>query len=321
MCYTARMPAIVAIDLGGTSTRAAFYASAEPPAQAQHKFPTPSERGPDAVLDRIAQAIEAVLPPKTRPDRIGVGAPGPLDPYRGIILDTPNLAGMLNMPLRDRIAERFACPVALGNDANLAALGELRYGAGRGASHLLYLTIGTGIGGGVIVDGRQLLGKRGLAAELGHMQVHTGGERCGCGQIGHLEAIASGPAIARAARQRLLSGEPSSMSRLPGCPDSITTNDIGRAALQGDPLARSVLEEAGRAIGRHLASLVHAFDPEVIVLGGGVSLIGPLFFEPIERAMRLHVMHPAYLDGLRLVPAELGDEAGLIGAMILAREL
>jgi glucokinase len=315
------MPAIVAIDLGGTSTRAAFYANAEPPAQAQHKLPTPSARGADAVLDRIAQAIEAVLPPGTRPDRIGVGAPGPLDPYRGVVIDTPNVAGMVNMPLRDRIAERFACPVALGNDANLAALGELRYGAGRGAKHLLYLTIGTGIGGGVIVDGRLLLGKRGLAAELGHMQVTTTGERCGCGQIGHLEAIASGPAIARTARQRLLSGEPSSMNLLPGSPDSLTTNDIGRAALQGDPLARSVLEEAGRAIGSALASLVHAFDPEVIVLGGGVSLIGPLFFEPIERSMRLHVMHPAYLEGLRLVPAELGDEAGLIGAMILAREL
>lgn len=315
------MPAIVAIDLGGTSTRAAFFAHAEPPAQALHKLPTPSERGPDAVLDRIAQAVEAVLPPETRPDRIGIGAPGPLDPFRGVVIATPNLVGMLNTPLRDRIAARFGCPVALGNDANLAALGEHHYGAGRGARHLLYLTIGTGIGGGVIVDGRLLLGKRGLAAELGHMQVMPGGERCGCGQVGHLEAIASGPAMARAARQRLLSGEPSSLSQLAGGPESLTTNDIGRAALQGDPLARSVLEDAGRAIGQHLASLVHAFDPEVIVLGGGVSLIGPLFFEPIERALRQHVMHPAYLEGLRLVPAELGDEAGLIGAMILAREL
>jgi glucokinase len=315
------MPAIVAIDLGGTSTRAAYYANAEPPAQAQHKLPTPSELGPEAVLDCIAQAIEDVLPTRTRPDRIGIGAPGPLDPYRGVILDTPNLVGMVNMPLRDRIAARFGCPVALGNDANLAALGELRYGAGRGARHLLYLTIGTGIGGGVIVEGQLLLGKRGLGAELGHMQVIASGDPCGCGQVGHLEAIASGPAIARAARQRLLSGESSSMSQLPGSPDSVTASDIGRAALQGDPLARSVIEQAGQAIGRHLASLVHAFDPEVIVLGGGVSLIGPLFFEPIERTLRLHVMHPAYLEGLRLVPAELGDEAGLIGAMILAREL
>ena len=321
MCYTARMPAVVAVDFGGTSTRAAYYPNAEPPATAQHKLPTPSEHGPDAVLDRIVQAIEAVLPPGTRAERIGVGAPGPLNPYRGLVLDAPNLPGLVNMPLRDRLSERFGCPVVIGNDANLAALGELRYGAGRGAKHLLYLTIGTGIGGGVIADGRLLLGKSGLAAELGHMQACADGERCGCGQIGHLEAIASGPSIARAARKRLLTGEPSSMSRLPGSPDSITTNDIGLAALQGDPLARSVLEDAGRAIGRHLASLVHAFDPEVIVLGGGVSLIGPLFFEPIERALRVHVMHPAYLDGLRLVPAELGDEAGLIGSMILAREL
>ncbi len=315
------MPAVVAVDLGGTNTRAAYYPRGEPPAQAQHKLPTPSGQGAEAVLDCIAQAIKAVLPEGKRPERIGVGSPGPLDPYRGIVLDTPNLSGLVDFPLRDRLHERYSCPVAMGNDANLAALGELSYGAGRGARNLLYLTIGTGIGGAVISEGHLLLGKRGLGAELGHMDAHADGARCGCGQYGHLEAIASGPAIARAARQRLQSGEPSSLLHLPGSPESVTTRDVGRAALQGDPLARSVLEDAGLAIGRHLASLVHAFDPEMIVLGGGVSMIGPLFFEPIERALRQHVMHPAYLEGLRLAPAELGDDAGLIGAMILARDL
>ena len=315
------MPAVVAVDLGGTSTRAAFYPRGEPPAQSQHKLPTPNGHGAEAILDCIGQAIEAVLPEGKRPERIGVGAPGPLDPYRGIVLDAPNLSGWIDFPLRDRLRDRYGCPVAIGNDANLAALGELSYGAGRGAKHLLYLTIGTGIGGGVISDGKLLLGKRGLAAELGHMNAHADGARCGCGQYSHLEAIAAGPAIARDARQRLQSGEPSSLLSLPGNLASITAQDVGRAALQGDPLARSVLEDAGLAIGRHLASLVHAFDPEVIVLGGGVSMIGPLFFEPIERALRQHVMHPAYLEGLRLAPAELGDDAGLIGAMILARDL
>jgi glucokinase len=315
------MPAVVAVDLGGTSTRAAYYPRGEPPAQAQHKLPTPSGVGAEAILDCIVQAIETVLPMGKRPERIGVGAPGPLDPYRGIVLDAPNLSGWINFPLRDRLRDRYGCPVAVGNDANLAALAELAFGAGRGAKHLIYLTISTGIGGGVISDGKLLLGKRGLAAELGHMIARADGARCGCGQYGHLEAIAAGPAIARAARERLQSGEPSSLLSLPGSPESITAQDVGRAALQGDPLARSVLEDAGLAIGRHLASLVHAFDPEVIVLGGGVSMIGALFFEPIERALRQHVMHPAYLDGLRLAPAELGDEAGLIGAMILARDL
>lgn len=273
------------------------------------------------MLDCISQAIEAVLPSGERPERIGVGAPGPLDPYRGIVLDTPNLHGLVDFPLRDRLRERYGCPVAMGNDANLAALGEQTYGAGRGVKHLLFLTISTGIGGGVICDGQVLLGKRGLAAELGHMHAHADGARCGCGQYGHLEAIASGPAIARAARQRLQAGEASSLLGLPGSPESITAHDVGGAARLGDPLARSVVEGAGLAIGRHLASLVHAFDPELIVLGGGVAMIGPLFFEPIERALRQHIMHPAYLDGLRLAPAELGDDAGLAGAMILAREL
>jgi glucokinase len=149
-----------------------------------------------------------VLPPGTRPERIGVGAPGPLNPYRGLVLDAPNLPGLVNMPLRDRLSERFGCPVVIGNDANLAALGELRYGAGRGAKHLLYLTIGTGIGGGVIADGRLLLGKYGLAAELGHMQAHADGAlrmRSSATWV-----IASGLDRPRR-RKRLLSGEPSSM--------------------------------------------------------------------------------------------------------------
>lgn len=309
------------MDLGGTSTRAAFYSHADPPAQAQDKLPTPSGRGAEPILECIVQAIDAVLPAGQRPDRIGVGAPGPLDHLRGVVLDAPNLTGWVDFPLRDRLHAVYGCPVAVGNDANLAALGELRYGAGRGARDLLYLTIGTGIGGGVIADGRLMLGKRGLAAELGHMDAHGQAGVCGCGQDGHLEAVASGPAIARLAQRRLQAGEPSSLRSMPGAPEAITAHDVGRAALQGDALARSVLEQSGELIGRHLASLVHAFNPEVIVLGGGVSLIGPLLSDPIERALRAHIMHPAYLEGLRLAPAELGDEAGLIGAMILAREL
>lgn len=314
------MPGAIAVDFGGTNIRAAYFAANEPPADVQRKVPTGASDGPDIVVRRLIETIEGVLPGDMRCPRIGIGAPGPLDPRRGIILDAPNLPGWINIPLRQRMESHFGCPVALGNDGNLAALAEWRYGAGRGSENVLYLTWGTGIGGGVIADGHLLLGYRGLAAEVGHMQVDPQGDRCGCGQIGHLEAIAAGPAIARSARARIESGEPSTLATRPGV-ESIGGTDVGRAALAGDALALSVLETAARAIGRHLASLAHAFNPEIIVVGGGVSELGRIVLEPMESALREHVMHRAYLDGLRFAPAELGDEAGLIGALIIARDL
>jgi glucokinase len=182
------------------------------------------------------------------------------------------------------------------------------------------LTLGTGIGGGVIIDDRMLVGAHGLAAELGHMKVVPDGPLCGCGKRGHLEAVASGPAIARRAQERLAAGEASALRTASDPDHSVTAEDVGRAALQGDLLARAVIAEAGAAIGAHLANLVHAFNPEVIVLGGGVSQIGTPLFEPIEQALRENVMHAYYLEGLRLEGAALGDDAGLIGAMVLARE-
>lgn len=315
------MPDLIAVDLGGTSIRAARFSPSGPPALAQAKTPTQASEGPEAVVRRIVQTIEQVLPPGASDLRVGVGAPGPLDPRRGIIIDAPNLPGWVNLPLRDILQERLGFPVAVGNDANLAALGEWRFGAGRDTQDLLYLTISTGIGGGVIIDGRLLVGHSGLAAELGHMTIDPDGPLCSCGLRGHLEALASGPAIARRARELIEGGRPSSLAERLRADGRITAEAVGEAAVSGDLLARQVLDEAGEAIGLHLASLLHAFDPEIIVLGGGVMKVGPLLFEPIERALRAHVLHPAYLQGLRLVPAALGDEVGLIGAMVLASQL
>jgi glucokinase len=314
------MLGVIAVDFGGTHIRAAYFASGEPPFQAHEKIATEAQEGPEAVIGRLVAAIQAVTPPHTEDLRIGIAAPGPLDHRAGLVLKAPNLPGWTNIPLRDRIAKRIGFPVALGNDANMAALGEWRYGAGRGTQNVLYMTISTGIGGGVISEGRLLLGKAGLATELGHMQVAQDGPVCGCGQRGHIEAIAAGPAIAERARERLRAGEPSSLASLPLTAEGVTAVEVGSAARAGDPLAVSVIREAGEAIGGHLASLVHAFNPEVIILGGGVSQLGAVIFEPLEAALRAHIMHPAYLDGLRLVPAALGDDAGLIGAMVLARE-
>ena len=314
------MPTVVAVDLGGTNIRAAIFPTAEAKPTAVARAPTLATEGPEAVIDRIIAAIQEVASGIEGGMRIGLGAPGPLDPKRGLVIEAPNLPGWVNIPLRDRLEQHFECPVALGNDANLAGLGEWRHGAGRGAHNLLYLTLSTGIGGGVIVDNRLLVGAHGLAAELGHMTVRPDGPLCGCGQRGHLEAVASGPAIARRARERLAAGEASALRAVADWDRDLTAEDVGRAALAGDPLAIAVVAEAGAAIGMHLANLLHVFNPEVIVLGGGVSQIGAPLFGPIEQALRETVMHPAYLEGLRLERAALGDDAGLIGAMVLARE-
>lgn len=312
---------IVALDLGGTSLRAALFPIAQPPAVGRAKVPTPASEGPDAVIRRMIELVEEIRPPEALDLRLGVAAPGPLDPHAGVILDPPNLPGWSRVPLRARLEEHFRCPVALGNDANLAALGESRHGGGRGARNLIYLTISTGIGGGVISDGSLLVGARGLAAELGHMTVQPGGPVCGCGKAGHLEAVASGPAIARQAKSRIEAGESSSLAEPLHLKGELSAQDVGTAAHSGDRLARELVTLAGEAIGRHLASLVHAFNPEVIILGGGVSQIGHLLLDPLKTALHNQVIHPAYVEDLRVVRAELGDEAGLVGAMVLASEL
>jgi glucokinase len=315
------MSPIVAVDLGGTNIRAAHFTSPAPPPSSQSKIPTKASEGPEAVIARIIDAIQAHISSDRAELRIGVGTPGPMDPYEGVIIGAPNLPGWDNIPLKARLSEHFKCPVALGNDANLAALGEWRFGAGQGSNNLIYLTIGTGIGGGIIIKGELLLGSSGVAAELGHMTVDPDGPMCGCGQRGHLEAIAAGPAIARRVVEMLEDGQPSTLAEKLKSTGQITAEDIGEAAQAGDLLARSAIEHAGVIIGLHLANLAHAFNPELFVLGGGVSLIGPCLFQPIERTLREHVMHPVYTKGLRVVPAALGDDAGLIGAMVLASQL
>jgi glucokinase len=219
------------------------------------------------------------------------------------------------------LESKLECPVSVANDANLAALGEWRHGAGRGKDYVIYLTLSTGIGGGVIADGRLLQGADGLAPELGHMSVVPDGPLCGCGRQGHLEALAAGPALARRAQERLTAGEASERLAAAARDRELTAEDVGRAGLEGDPLAVAVISETAEYIGLHLAQLAHAFNPELFVLGGGLSRMGDLLFEPIRLALQENIMHPSFLEGLEVVPAELGDDAGLVGAMLMASEL
>lgn len=305
---------VIGVDLGGTQIRA-MRADLDGQKQARSQLATQAEDGPEAVLQRIFSAIGEVLEgidPKEVVG-IGIGAPGPID-RMGRLYDPPNLPGWKEFSLSERITDRFDIPAFAGNDANLAALGEHQFGAGQGADELVYMTVSTGIGGGIISRGKLLLGARGFAAEVGHQTLEPGGPICSCGQPGHLEALASGPSIVRNAVKRIKDGAQSSLSRMG---DEITGRAISEAADQGDALALELLVDAGFYIGLGLVNLIHILEPERILIGGGVSQAGDLLLEPIRETVHERVMSPIYRD-VQILPAGLGGDVGLVGAVALA---
>jgi glucokinase len=310
---------VVAVDFGGTHLRAAYFPTNEPIPETQIKIRTHAELGTEAVLEKIVEVINSVRPPHLEHYLIGIAAPGPLDPQSGTILKAFNLPGWINIPLGQRMTDKFQQAVVIENDANLAALGEWKHGAGRGYANILYLTISTGIGGGVILNNQLLAGAHGLGAELGHLAFDLQGPLCSCGQHGHIEAIASGTAIARQARTGLSQGINSSLREMSSELEPITTRMIATAAKAGDSFSIRLVEEAGLALGTYMANLVHIFNPGRIILGGGVSQIGETLIDPLCKAMQMQIIHPRYLEGLEVVQAQLGDDAGLIGAAEFAR--
>jgi glucokinase len=201
------------------------------------------------------------------------------------------------------------------NDANMAGLAEWQYGAGRGHENLIYLTISTGIGGGVISQGCLLQGFRGMGGELGHMTIDPDGPLCGCGRRGHIESFSSGPAIARYVAEELTAGQTSSLQG----ESVISARQIADAARAGDRLAVSAFERAGYYLGIAVANYLAIFDPSILIFGGGVSQVGELLFKPFRESLQKHTFHPHYLDNLVITKAALGDDAGLLGALALAR--
>ncbi len=306
------MSIFVAVDIGGTHIRVAAYEE-DNPEPLTHQRARSLARQP-GTFDRLIKTIEAAWPHNQSVAAIGMASPGPLDPQAGVVLATPNIPEWRNFPVTEKLSQHFGVPAWLDNDANLAALGEWKFGAGRGHHHLLYLTISTGIGGGVIVNDRLLHGYHGLAAELGHVTVLAGGPLCSCGYPGHLEALASGPAIERYVREQLAAGVTSTLRDT----TELNARLIADAASGGDELARSAYARAGEYLGIGVAGFLHTFDPSIVILGGGVSLSGPLLFEPFEASLRRHVFNPRYLEGLTITRAALGDNAGLLGALALA---
>lgn len=311
-------PVIIGVDIGGTRLRAARF-SPEGQMLQREGVPTRVAGGRDAVMERLYSLIASVLP-ENREDVIGIGmaVPGPLNPFTGVIIEAPNMPGWVNLPLRDLIAGRFGLPVYVGNDANLAALGEHRFGAGQGNDDLVYLTISTGIGGGIITGGRMLLGRDGLGAEAGHMVVDPDGPPCPCGGYGHLEAVASGTALGRQAAALVAEGRaPAIAGMAGGDPARVTGEVVGKAALAGDPVARELVTRAARYIGQGITTLLHLFNPGIVILGGGVTQVGDLLFEPIRARVRELAMAPVYWENTPIVQAALGDDVGLLGALAL----
>ncbi len=307
------MNIIIAMDIGGTHMRAAVFADSSDRPLTQKRIRTYAS-GQDP-LTRLIRLINDVRPDDAALQAIGIAVPGPVDPQTGTIPVAPNIPELAEIPLKKILEEKTRTSIFLGNDANLAGVGEWRFGAGKGHHNLIYLTISTGIGGGVICDDHLLLGDQGLGAELGHVTIWPDGPLCSCGQRGHLEAIASGTAIAQFVAKRLAAGDRSTLS---GEPDAKT---ISQAAKAGDQLARTAFERAGKYLGLAVANYLQIFNPSIVIFGGGVSQTGDLLLAPVRETIRQSVLSKHYLEGLTLTQAELGDDAGLYGALTLAQRM
>ncbi len=301
---------IIGVDLGGTRIRAALL-DKKLTIINRHETLTLAEEGLEASLGRIKATIRQVLP-DDRSEIIGIGisAPGPLDPSTGVLISPPNLFGWYNVPIGDILREEFDVPVFTGNDANVAILAEAAVGAAQGYSHAIYVTVSTGIGSGILTDGRLLLGKRGLAAEAGHMVMLVEP------RVSSLEHEAAGPDIADAVRARIRNGEASIISEWveDGDLDQIDAIMVGRAVTQGDALALDAVERAGRILGMGIVNLLHLFNPEIVVIGGGVTKLGDVLFNPMHESIKAHCIDEVYWRDLVITSPVLGDDVSIIGA-------
>ncbi len=320
---------IVGVDIGGTNLVVGLVPAAGGEPRGLRIRATAAERGPEAVVtDIVRMARESVRETGEEMggaplDVVGLGAgcPGPIDRAAGVVIESPNLQWR-EFPLRDRIEALVDWPVTVDNDANCATYGEWWQGAGRGVSSLVGVTIGTGIGGGYILDGRLVHGASDGAGEVGHTTVNVSGRRCACGNDGCLEAYASGPAIANRAREGLAAGGDSLLTRLvDGELSRITAATVYEAVVSGDPYATEVLTEAAKFLGAGIANLVNILNPEAVVIMGGVTRAGEHLFVPLKAEVRRRAFR-ALVEACRILPARLPETAGVVGAAgILAAHL
>jgi glucokinase len=308
---------VVAIDLGGSKI-ALGIVSREYRVLTRADQPTLAEEGVESVISRLISAVKQLVASgslaMSRLCGISVAAAGAIDSPRGIVTLSPNLPGWRDIPLASIVEERLGIRTWLLNDANGAALGEHHLGVGRGVDNLIYLGIGTGIGGAIIIDGKLYTGACGSAGEIGHMTIEVNEPRCECGNSGCLEQLAAGKAIARQAKERLNSGERSSLTdAVAGRVENITAKDVAVAAREGDFLAGDVINNAATYLGVGMVSLVNIFNPEMIIVGGGVANMGDLLLAPVRQMVKERAF-PESAAVVRIVNAELGSDAGLLGA-------
>jgi glucokinase len=314
----------IGCDLGGTNLRAGIVEPQTGKVTHLLSTPTLAREGHGAVIHRMVGLFEDVIRqsgmPKSKISGIGIGVPGVLDPEKGLVIFLPNLFdGWKNVPLSTIIKTSIGLPVYLINDVRSITMGEWKFGAGKGASSLICFAVGTGIGGGVVVNNNLVMGINGTAGELGHTMVDPDGPQCGCGNHGCLEAYASGPAIAAMGIKAVIQGRTTLIGEMVGYDlNKITPQVIAEAANKGDSIAKEIYDHIGKLIGIAAANISLATGPERIIIGGGVASAGELLLEPILRTIqeRIFVMPK---EKIKVVQAELGDEAGIMGSAIWAK--
>ncbi|MFP5113597.1 ROK family glucokinase [Bacillaceae bacterium C204] len=313
---------IVGVDLGGTTTKLAFITN---DGEIIHKWEIPTDNANEGknITINIAKAIDEKLKElgQTKDNLIGIGmgAPGPVNYEKGIVLNVVNLGWPNNYPLKDSLETATLLPAAIENDANCAALGEMWMGAGNGAKDLVCVTLGTGVGGGVIAGGKVVQGINGAAGEIGHITaIPFGGAPCNCGKTGCLETVASATGIVRLARMELAKGSPSELTDKIAENGTFTAKDVFDAARNRDELAQTVLNEVSFHLGFVLASIANTLNPEKIVLGGGVSKAGDILLNPVKSNFEQFAFS-AVRDSTKLALATLGNDAGVLGAAWLIK--
>ena len=315
--------AALGIDIGGTKVAGGVVDESGTITHRTRRDTPHRSTSPAVVEDTIVESVEELLR-HVEPDdvvAVGIGAAGFVAEDRATVVFAPHLSWR-NEPLRDALAQRIALPVTVDNDANAAAWAEACFGAARGESHVVVITLGTGIGGGMVLDGRLRRGSHGVAGEWGHMRVVPDGRLCACGNRGCWELYASGTALAQTAREVACTSPAAAgalLERVDGDADRLTGEDVARAAADGDPLALELVTDVGVWLGQGIADLADILDPEVVVIGGGVSMLGEMVLAPARDRLERVLPGRGFRPGPRIVVAELGPQAGLVGAADLVR--
>lgn len=307
----------IGIDVGGTNVKIALV-NDKGNILYSNSVPTRAEMGYEYTVNNIKQAIRDLITETkvTNIEGIGFDFPGQIDYQRGIVRLAPNIPGWVNIPISEIIEKEFGISTRIDNDVHCAALGELKFGAGKGCENFICMTVGTGIGSGIVINGKLVRGASNAAGELGHIKLQmNSGPLCGCGDYGCLEAFASGPSIVAMAEEYILGGK-STKYREMSSGGEITPYIVAEAAKQGDPVARRIFTTIGEYIGIGLTSVVNLLNPEKIIIGGGVADAGEILLEPIRNTIKKRAMIVAG-QAVEIVPAKLANTAGVIGASLL----